>query len=187
MEEACFTSHGFPHTDTVIAGFHFIMSPIFFVAVHNMPAAYFPVIDQTLESLRFLPEWWNWCVYCCTTSSFDSSYANAVECFGWNGLHGKWMNLPKQFKLQNHSYTVFLLQMHASEKVIWVKCNLMAVVKAVARDKHTNHTGDMHVLLKLSRVICIVGWGELSIGKIANWAAGFISKHTASRSSVHLV
>lgn len=34
-------------------------------------------------------------------------------------------------------------------------------VKAVARDKHTNHTGDMHVLLKLSRVICSVGWGEL--------------------------
>lgn len=63
MEEACFTSHGFPHTDTVIAGFHFLMSPIFFLAVHNMPAAYFPVLDQTLESLRFLPEWWNWCVF----------------------------------------------------------------------------------------------------------------------------
>lgn len=46
--------------------------PHFFVAVHNMPAAYFPVIDQMLKSLRFLPEWWNWCVYCCTTSSFDS-------------------------------------------------------------------------------------------------------------------
>lgn len=29
MEEACSTSHGFPHTDTVIAGFHFIMSPLF--------------------------------------------------------------------------------------------------------------------------------------------------------------
>lgn len=70
---------------------------------------------------------------------WQQSYANAVECFGQNGLHGKWMNLPKQFKLQNHSYTVFLLQMHASEKGIWVKCNLMALedVKAVARDKHT--------------------------------------------------
>lgn len=29
-------------------------------------------------------------------------------------------------------------------------------VKAVARHKHTNHTGDRHVLLKLSRVISIV-------------------------------
>lgn len=94
---------------------------------------------------------------------WQQSYANAVECFGQIGLHGKWMNPPKKFKLQNHGYTLFLLEMDESEKVLWFKRNLKALedVKAVVLHKHANHTGDLRVLVKL-----IKEWSMLCAGKM---------------------
>lgn len=141
------------------------MSQVFFVAVHNMPATYFPAIYQTLESLQFLPEWWNWCVYCCITSSSDSRVMpmRLSVLVKLVSMANEWTPLNSSNFKTTVSYTVFLLEMDESEKVLWFKCNLKGLedVKAVVLHKHANHTDDLCVLVKLNKE-----WSMLCAGKM---------------------
>lgn len=57
---------------------------------------------------------------------------------------------PKQFKTM---VTVLLPEMDEHVTVLGFKCNLKVLedFKAVVLHKHTNHIGNMHMLLKLNK------------------------------------